>query len=94
MTAHGRLSPLQVAVLEAFFATERGFFLSGGAALAGFHLQHRAKDGGCTPATLAWLLTAWRIPSNTKLPVGYTAGGLQAFKEQLAERMAIAAHPG
>ena len=41
MIAHGRLSALQDAVLEAFFATERGFFLSGGGALVGFHLQHR-----------------------------------------------------
>jgi hypothetical protein len=32
---------LQDALLEAFFATERGFFLSGGGALVGFHLQHR-----------------------------------------------------
>ena len=41
MTAHGKLSALQDAVLEAFFAMERGFFLSGGGALVGFHLQHR-----------------------------------------------------
>jgi predicted nucleotidyltransferase component of viral defense system len=31
-------------VLEAFFERERDFFLTGGAALAGFHLGHRATD--------------------------------------------------
>jgi hypothetical protein len=34
------LSPIQRDVLR-FFARERGFFLTGGAALAGFHLHHR-----------------------------------------------------
>jgi hypothetical protein len=35
------LTPLQQQVLEAFFRREQRFFLSGGAALAGFHLAHR-----------------------------------------------------
>lgn len=35
------LSGLQREVLAAFFRLERGFFLTGGAALAGFHLGHR-----------------------------------------------------
>jgi hypothetical protein len=42
--AHSKLTALQVEVLEAFFQRERGFFLTGGAALAGFHLGHRATD--------------------------------------------------
>jgi hypothetical protein len=37
----GRLTALQRSVLAAFFAREREFFLSGGAALAGYHLGHR-----------------------------------------------------
>ena len=37
----GRLSPLQHDRLTAFFAREDRFFLSGGAALAGFYLRHR-----------------------------------------------------
>jgi hypothetical protein len=36
-----RLTPLQRDLLETFFALERRFFLTGGAALAGFYLQHR-----------------------------------------------------
>lgn len=40
------LSPLQRELLEAFFALDpRGFFLTGGSALAGFYLGHRtSKD--------------------------------------------------
>ena len=36
-----RLSPLQRDLLEAFFRREERFFLSGGAALAGYYLGHR-----------------------------------------------------
>jgi len=36
-----QLSPLQEDLLRAFFQREDGFFLSGGGALAGFHLAHR-----------------------------------------------------
>src|SRR5689334_5959864 len=38
------LAPLQLEVLRAFFAREREFFLTGGGALAGFHLHHRTTD--------------------------------------------------
>ncbi|NJL29081.1 MAG: nucleotidyl transferase AbiEii/AbiGii toxin family protein [Thermoanaerobaculia bacterium] len=40
-----RLDSLQQEVLDAFFEREQRFFLTGGAALAGFHLKHReTKD--------------------------------------------------
>jgi len=58
-----------------------------------FLAEANTKDGGCTPATLAWLLTEWQIEPMTKLPVDYTVDQLRAFKADLAERMAIAAHP-
>jgi hypothetical protein len=38
------LDPFQEEVLEAFFAREDGFFLTGGAALAGYHIHHRATE--------------------------------------------------
>jgi hypothetical protein len=38
------LTELQPDLLDAFFAREQGFYLTGGAALAGFHLAHRASD--------------------------------------------------
>ena len=37
----GRLSALQTDILQGFFRRETRFFLTGGAALAGFYLQHR-----------------------------------------------------
>lgn len=40
----GKLTRLQRELLEAFFEREKDFFLSGGAALAGFYLHHRATD--------------------------------------------------
>jgi predicted nucleotidyltransferase component of viral defense system len=43
-SAHSKLTALQREVLDAFFRRERGFFLTGGAALAGFHLGHRTTD--------------------------------------------------
>ncbi len=36
-----RLTALQVEILGAFFRREQSYFLTGGAALAGFHLGHR-----------------------------------------------------
>ena len=36
-----KLRPLQQKFLQAFFSKEKRFFLSGGAALAGFYLGHR-----------------------------------------------------
>ena len=36
-----KLSQIQKDVLVAFFAREHGFYLTGGAALAGYHLGHR-----------------------------------------------------
>lgn len=40
-SSRDKLTPLQNELLDAFFRHERGFFLTGGAALAGFHLHHR-----------------------------------------------------
>jgi hypothetical protein len=39
-----RLSPLQREILEGFFELAPDFFLTGGAALAGFHLGHRTTE--------------------------------------------------
>jgi hypothetical protein len=43
-SARNKLTAFQVEVLDAFFQRERGFFLTGGAALAGYHLGHRTTD--------------------------------------------------
>jgi predicted nucleotidyltransferase component of viral defense system len=39
-----RLSPLQQRILSEFFRRQKGFFLTGGAALAGYHLGHRGTE--------------------------------------------------
>jgi hypothetical protein len=213
--AHSKLTALQREVLDAFFERERGFFLTGGAALAGFHLGHRttddldlftpqasafergrfvladvaaalggelqvrqdapgfqrlvltrageglvidlvkdggpqlhpdkqehdhividppdeilvnkltalvgraeerdlvdvmfleraghsveaalpsalAKDGGCTPATLAWLLSEIRIPDGVALPAGVSPDELRAYVASLIERLLALAAP-
>ena len=38
------LNPFQEHLLEAFFARETGFFLTGATALAGYHLHHRVTE--------------------------------------------------
>lgn len=43
-SSRSKLTPLQRDVLAAFFSREKEFFLTGGAALAGFHLGHRRTD--------------------------------------------------
>lgn len=40
-SSQSKLTPLQHEVLRAFFARDKGYFLTGGAALAGYHLRHR-----------------------------------------------------
>jgi predicted nucleotidyltransferase component of viral defense system len=53
-----------------------------------------AKDGGCTPATLAWLLSEVRIPDEVVLPGGVRPTELRTFVDDLVVRLRRAAHPG
>jgi hypothetical protein len=43
-SSSSRLTPLQRDLLREFFSRERAFFLTGGAALAGFYLGHRETE--------------------------------------------------
>lgn len=52
-----------------------------------------AKDGGCTPATLAWILSDITIPDGAKLPAGVDAATLRAFIADLVKRPRRAAMP-
>jgi hypothetical protein len=52
-----------------------------------------AKDGGCTPATLAWILSELTIPDGAKLPAGVEPAALRAFVEDLIKRLRFAALP-
>lgn len=52
------------------------------------------KDGGCTPATLAWLLSEIEIPDNTPLPAGVTPAELRQWLHGLVVRLRQLAFPG
>jgi predicted nucleotidyltransferase component of viral defense system len=52
-----------------------------------------AKDGGCTPGTLAWLLSEITIPDGVELPAGVSAGELRAYVTALVERLVALAAP-
>lgn len=52
-----------------------------------------AKDGGCTPATLAWLLSEVTIPDGISLPAGVTPAELRAYVSELTTRLLALAAP-
>jgi hypothetical protein len=52
-----------------------------------------AKDGGCTPANLAWLLSEIRIPEGLSLPSPLTSRGLQDYVGELVKRLRREALP-
>lgn len=51
------------------------------------------KDGGCTPATLAWLLAEAKIPDDTALPAGVTPAELRGWVDSLVQRLRAVAFP-
>lgn len=51
------------------------------------------KDGGCTPATLAWLLSELRISDDARLPGGVVAETLRTYVAELVKRLRRAAAP-
>ncbi|HVV82784.1 MAG TPA: nucleotidyl transferase AbiEii/AbiGii toxin family protein [Kofleriaceae bacterium] len=52
-----------------------------------------AKDGGCTPATLAWILSEVTIPDGVALPAGVAPAALRDFVADLVKRLRRAALP-
>jgi hypothetical protein len=52
-----------------------------------------AKDGGCTPATLAWLLSEVSIPDDITLPAGVTPEELRTYVKTLVDRLLLLAAP-
>jgi hypothetical protein len=52
-----------------------------------------AKDGGCTPATLAWLLSEITVPDGVELPAGVSPAELRAFIAELIDRLLALATP-
>jgi hypothetical protein len=65
---------------------------------AGFRIEDGlnaalAKDGGCTPANLAWVLSEIVIPDGTPLPGAISAAELRTFVTELVRRLRLAALP-
>jgi hypothetical protein len=52
-----------------------------------------AKDGGCTPANLAWLLSTFPIPEGLALTPTLTTEGLRAYVAGLVRRLRAVAIP-
>lgn len=52
-----------------------------------------AKDGGCTPATLAWLLSEVKIPDGIELPAGVPPAELRVYLADLIRRLLVLAAP-
>jgi len=53
----------------------------------------QAKDGGCTAAALAFVLSEVSIPDGVRLPGGITASELRAFVDDLIVRLRRIAFP-
>jgi hypothetical protein len=51
------------------------------------------KDGGCTPAALAWVLAEVSIPDGIELPGGVSSAELRQFVGDLVVRLRRAAFP-
>jgi predicted nucleotidyltransferase component of viral defense system len=47
----------------------------------------RIKDGGADPATLAWVLSTWRLPAHAAVPPETTTGELEEFRRELVEAL-------
>ena len=74
-------------LIDVFFLERAGFRVESALAAA------LAKDGGCTPATLAWILSDVSIPDGAKLPAGIAPATLRAFVADLVKRLRLAAIP-
>ena len=85
-----RLTPLQRELLLAFFEREQRFFLTGGAALAGFYLGHRTtEDLDLFSSQLPDLLEASRLAEDAATSCGATITSLRthpSFRRLLAAR--------
>lgn len=52
-----------------------------------------AKDGGCTPATLAWLLSEVKVPDGVELPADVSPAELRTYLADLIRRLLVVAVP-
>lgn len=74
-------------LVDLWFIEQRGLRVEDHLAAA------EAKDGGCTPSVLAWLLSTFPIPPDGRLPPGLTSSALLTFRDRLIERLTMVARP-
>jgi Nucleotidyl transferase AbiEii toxin, Type IV TA system len=74
-------------IVDLYFLERAGYPALGGLALA------LEKDGGCTPATLAWLLSEVEIPDVAKLPGDVSASELRSYVQGLVTELRRLALP-
>lgn len=81
----GRTAPRDLVDLFALF--DRGHTLEGAL------VDARIKDAAADPATLAWVLSQWRLAPSVPLPVGVTFEEIEQMRGQLIERLLVLAVP-
>ena len=74
-------------LVDVYFLEQRGYPVEGALDAA------LAKDGGCTPATLAWLLSELAIGDGARVPGGLPASVLRAYVADLVKRLRRKAMP-
>jgi hypothetical protein len=74
-------------LIDVMFLERAGYSIEAGLSAA------LAKDGGCTPATLAWLLSEISIPDGVVLPAGVLPTELRAYVTELIARLLVLAAP-
>jgi predicted nucleotidyltransferase component of viral defense system len=75
-------------VVDVYFLERAGFRVEDAVALA------QRKDGGWTPATLAWLLSEIQIGDDARIPGGIAPAQLREFIADLIRRFSRLAYPG
>lgn len=53
----------------------------------------QVKDGGCTPATLAWVLSQLELSDQARVPGGVAVADLRRYVDDLVRRLRAAAFP-
>ena len=74
-------------VVDVYFLERAGFRVEDAVALA------QRKDGGWTPATLAWLLSEIQIGDDARIPGGIAPAQLREFIADLIRRFSRLAYP-
>jgi aryl-alcohol dehydrogenase-like predicted oxidoreductase len=75
-------------LVDLLFLERQGLRLEDGLAAA------QRKDGGCTPAALAWVLAEVSVPDGAAIPGDVKAEELRRFLADVIVRLRRAAFPG